>query len=1020
MRLLIPLHPLQRFRPIARARLRTVLPATLASLLLMPTVAFAAGDILEAHRPLPDFDSRTGLVSPDAAALAEVDSLAATVRWNRFGTPRVLLRPDGFLSLSPAGDPVVAARGWIREHRVLFRLSDSGVDSLTVLRVSRLADSDAQVVLFGQRAGALELVREGRIKVGLADGQVFWVSSSAVGDVADPGSPALTATDAWLAAAGDLGLSFLPSDLTAAGQDHGWSLFEVPGLSHLQRVRPVALALPGAGAVPAFETIVLDVQAGRATAYTSFVDGHTGEVLVRHNRTWRLIGTEVFPVPRWRTFAANPRLDRSSVDTRLLGCWTLTDLDGDPIPGCDLELDNPVARAPWDHDFLTGTPTFTTSGNAARSALSWASPQTPSVPLQPVSLNRSYDFPWTNHWFESRCDPASIPLADTDAAVTHLFVAHNRMHDWAYPLGFTEGNGNAQVHNFGLTSADRENDPEVGNAQAGALTGGFPGYLGRNNANQITLNDGIAPITNMYLWQPIAGTAYPPCADGDYDLAIVGHEYGHLIQNRMVDPDNGLAGDQGRAMGESWSDLTAVEFLNGFDLVPVGSENPFAVGAYATGDELAGLRNFPMNDSPLNFSNLDYDPAGLVSESPHANGEIWSAVNFDIRQALIDTYDATHPASDVALQRRCAEGSEPAVDCPGNRRWVQIFHDAFLLMPSTPTMLDARDAYLAADRARAADPGWDSNQTELWRAFAARGLGRDAASDGPADVDPTPSFASPLGGNATVTFELTARDEGRVPVAGEIYIGRYQARSRPVADTDPATGPGATAELVAGAYELVVRADGYGHARRILRVDAGDLRTVSIPLATNWASIHKGATAVGDGSDLSSLLDDSETTTWQHLGATPDVAGSTVTVTLNGRKTLRRAQVSAMIEPDEDRFEALRAFDLQVCDASVSVTSCSLATDYTTIFSSAPNAFPGSGFRPTIGDGELRSFDLPTTRATHLRLVVRSNQCTGNPQYQDPALDNDPLNETDCRLGSAVLAPRNRDVTAAELQVFSH
>ena len=40
-------------------------------------------------------------------------------------------------------------------------------------------------------------------------------------------------------------------------------------------------------------------------------------------------------------------------------------------------------------------------------------------------------------------------------------------------------------------------------------------------------------------------------------------------------------------MGESWSDLQAAEFLNSQALVPVGDENPFAVGPYVTGDQQA-------------------------------------------------------------------------------------------------------------------------------------------------------------------------------------------------------------------------------------------------------------------------------------------------------------------------------------------------------------------------------------------------------------------------------------------------
>ena len=69
----------------------------------------------------------------------------------------------------------------------------------------------------------------------------------------------------------------------------------------------------------------------------------------------------------------------------------------------------------------------------------------------------------------------------------------------------------------------------------------------------------------MYLWQPVAGAFYPPCVDGDFDMSVIGHEYTHAISNRMVGgPDDGLTSNtdgQARAMGESYSDLAAVEYL---------------------------------------------------------------------------------------------------------------------------------------------------------------------------------------------------------------------------------------------------------------------------------------------------------------------------------------------------------------------------------------------------------------------------------------------------------------------------
>ena len=112
-----------------------------------------------------------------------------------------------------------------------------------------------------------------------------------------------------------------------------------------------------------------------------------------------------------------------------------------------------------------------------------------------------------------------------------------------------------------------------------------------------------------------------------------------------------------------------------------------------------------------------------ASTQVHADGEIWSATNFDIRQAMIARYGAGTPA----LQQACADGADAVEHCPGNRRWIQLVFDAWLLMASgAVSMVDARDAMLAADLIRFGG----ANQDLLWNAFATRGLGEDAASNG--------------------------------------------------------------------------------------------------------------------------------------------------------------------------------------------------------------------------------------------------------------------------------------------------
>ena len=104
----------------------------------------------------------------------------------------------------------------------------------------------------------------------------------------------------------------------------------------------------------------------------------------------------------------------------------------------------------------------------------------------------------------------------------------------------------------------------------------------------------------------------------------------------------------------------------------------------------------------------------------HADGEIWNGLNWAIRQAFIDRYGAGTPAS----QQSCADGQTPVAQCPGNRRWIQLVYDAWLLMASgNVSMLNARDALIAADQVRFGGV----NKDLLWNVFASRGFGKNAS-----------------------------------------------------------------------------------------------------------------------------------------------------------------------------------------------------------------------------------------------------------------------------------------------------
>jgi extracellular elastinolytic metalloproteinase len=1064
-----------------------ILSVVLVSLLPASGLSSPKGSALPAAAGLSDLDAREGMVAPAAEQVAAAERLDARVDWNPFGTPQSMIRYGGYLGPGiEAATPVEAALAWVAGNRALLRLPST--TGLELVNASRLEDSDGYAILFQQSFEGLRAAEGGLLTVAVEGSaargwKVAYVSSSLTPDATLSGEPTLSAVQAWLIAAADVRVSIDASAVGRVRSERDWSVFAVAGFPEPQRARLVAIPMPGDGARVAYETIVLHDDLG--FVYQHYVDARTGAVLVRKDILEQAgeeeAETAASPTtPRWKVYPAYPELGTQthpwglpSDDLRETWCW-----QADPAGECDRVVENLASKVPWDYNPATGSPTFTTAGNNAITAEAWTSPLTPSpTRFQPVSPTRDYIFGWTNAWFRENCAPVFVPgqSQDISAAVTNLFVMHNRMHDWSYNLGFDTGNWNAQADNLG-TGDTLAGDPIQGDVQAGAVDGGFPSYTGRDNANMATLPDGVPSVTNMYLWQQLPGALYAPCVDGDYDMAVIGHEYGHMIENRMIGKGNTRSGHHAGAMGESSGDLLGMEYLNEYGFVPVSNENPYSVGAYVTGNFERGIRNYGMDFpqtgafpepgvtprvNPLNFSDMGYD---LAEQQVHANGEIWSAVNFDIRRALNVKYEGTFPASDDALQGRCADGLLPADQCPGNRRWAQIMFDAYLLMPTNPSMLQARDAYLAADQMRFGG----ANQDELWLAFATRGFGEQAYSSNSSaetptatydpKTDPTPDFASPRHSEARVVFSAVASEEGGTSIPAEIFVGHYEARVSPIADTDPATAPPAApapgqeflgrnlddqASFVPGTYEFVGRANGYGMFRFRLTLRAGETRPVVLNFPTNWASRHKGAEASGQGVRLPDLVDDTESTNWAREGVEP-LRGAQVTVDLAGTEPRRveLVNVSAMLRSEggvppvtapaaQNRWSAVRQFEIQTCTASGANASCTADGAFSSVYTSPPEAFPGFNPRPVAPDWIMRSFPLPQPiTATHLRLVVLENQCTGDVDFQREQ-DSDPLNDTDCREGNPgeaeifgesgpqALEDRDDEVRIAELQVFS-
>ena len=84
---------------------------------------------------------------------------------------------------------------------------------------------------------------------------------------------------------------------------------------------------------------------------------------------------------------------------------------------------------------------------------------------------------------------ASGPKSYVDASLTNLFYWVNLNHDIFYHYGFDEASGNFQLNNYGRGGL--EFDQVYADAQDGS---------GQNNATFLTLEDGISPRMEMFVW----------------------------------------------------------------------------------------------------------------------------------------------------------------------------------------------------------------------------------------------------------------------------------------------------------------------------------------------------------------------------------------------------------------------------------------------------------------------------------------------------------------------------------------
>jgi hypothetical protein len=572
---------------------------------------------------------------------------------------------------------------------------------------------------------------------------------------------------------------------------------------------------------------------------------------------------------------------------------------------------------------LAGTG-VTTFGNNANSHANWSNFIGPVDPgPRPVSPSGQFDYRFADNWGTSKCDPTSFPK-DQEPSSTNLFYQHNRIHDQFYKLGFTESGGNFQLDNFG--KGGNPGDAIQGLVQAGAVSGGNPTYTGRDNAYMLTLPDGIAPWSGMFLWEPIEDAFEGPCADGDFDAGVIEHEYAHGLSNRYVgDEDGALGSHQSGSMGEGWGDWYALDHLN-----REGYQDDSVVGSYVTGNKSRGIRNWAYAENPTTFGDIGYDLSG---PEVHADGEIWTATLWQVRQALVAKY-GEQAGSDISQA---------------------IVTDAMPLSPNDPSMLDERTAIMTAiDNRYHARSDFDELVDTVYSVFAKRGMGVSAFNhtseddpNGGNDTDGVPGFDNRNPAlNGVISGTVFNASTGKPVENARIMLGKFEARATPVATTGTSGAYRITATK--GSYPITVQAKGFGSKTfPATTVAAGNTLAKNLALTPNLASKTFGATAVTG--NAGPAMDDTEASSWK----TPK--GTSAVIKLAKEAVISSVQVSGYTN---SRFEGLKSFTLQTSTDGVNWKTQPIGE----------NAFGDQTPRPVAPDQHYKTFTLPSpTKAAFVR-----------------------------------------------------
>lgn len=597
------------------------------------------------------------------------------------------------LALATAAQtPEAAANGFLRTHAAARGLDAAALQGVRVLRQYRTGHNGVTHFVYRQQFRGLDVIN-GLFTVNVdRDGRILNAGGSLfpapAAELREPSVFSVTraAAAAVRAVNPDLARSYRP-DVLGAGRGAGAIRLRASGLGAEVEGRPSWYGHNGA-LLPAWEFWILDEDG--VHAYSVVVDSLTEKVLEKESLTHFQSAQPRGLVFNTHSPQPNPRPGFATPAPRPYVERVLLPLTGDPK----------ASPAGW----ISGNET------AGNNAIVGANPLGIRFAVPETARADGADFRPPLQLGPGTPSPNQFP----DAASVNLFYWVNLAHDLFYAAGFDEAAGSYQQSNFGRGGV--EGDAIKVYSQFGAAA---PSRANLNNAFYTTrrTEDGAEAMIAMYL-----GTGFGVLSDGAYDAEVIVHEYTHGVSLRLVPR---LTGFQGGAMGEAWSDFFSLEFT-----LPEGAppDGIYPVGEYLFQSFGPGLRTRPYSTdlevNPITFADL-----GRVTNAPaiHQDGGIWVQALWEMRANLIRQFGERE----------------------GRRRTRLLVVDGMKLCPPSPTMVDARDAILLADRA-----GFHGeSQSQIWAAFARRGLGVLAHAGSVDSVHVAPSFETPSAAGSLRFFE---------------------------------------------------------------------------------------------------------------------------------------------------------------------------------------------------------------------------------------------------------------------------